>query len=964
MFSNYNDFAREERNDYQLNYKTKIDQNKITELFSLINELNTQKISTFITKYNVPLYVTDNDGNTLIHKVIEHDTQLKNEHNKLNMIRWLINNGCNPDMPNSENITPLHLACQYQYSHIISHLVEKGSDINYQDDFGNTPFHYLLNGTIEIYKSKITGNLVKPQKLSIDFNDYKWYFKGDNDDKSIFHNSLTAAITASTPALAPNPLIDAPTLIPNPIDVKYRKDKYNELFYLLSVNFMIENSDNLFDKIDDVVSNININGEKINDKLNTILVNYRQTIKNKIIDGTNIEDKKQYYDYMYDLFKDLPNDYVIQDAGGGDIDVQVEDLNKYNILIWFYRFLIIAEKIKTHIGLETTPPPSVTPNNDYNVFKHNYVKNMILLIIYKIVNEGGADNLYDFLYKSDGTGWLNGLWNDGTLNNFVNNFDTDINNYNYDDIISNARNKNNKLINLYYSDKSQIGGSENNINFIKNDYIEPLNALNKYQLKREMNVIIKNIQDDNFKSVNRETLIKKFIEYLCDTTINNYIEDKLFILFNDDDFINNHDGTDFDITEGPKYEHKLLGGAINEQKYYDLGNSPIEYSINYIKDYLIYPADYSNTELLSSYYKLKINDDALKKSNELNKYIANKQNQIAIFNALKTYNYKIVKDDNIWDKEVFEDYKDLLNPITFMENEIDHHKNQLYNDTNINLYHFTNPQYLELQIMIENNQGYVNNVLGMLKYSFSYCAYLMFNYLKSKDLKNIYEVDNFMTDDFKMEENEILGKYLDTGDNYKNQSIKLFEEKEKNIFNDLKLEKYLIDNEEHIKSYGENYINCIESYFKLPHYCLFNPILSQAKEILLHLIDKVFITSIVFIINNLNNNTVGFGDLNIVKKISEKLLLNNIKIFDDKISEIEHNEQSINEILTELFKELKDEAIINDTVFELLRTDILKYFELVIPKTIMNWMVIMENCIKFLINHYRMELCKIYLKND
>lgn len=949
MFSNYNDFAREERNDYQLNYKTKIDQNKITELFSLINELNTQKISTFITKYNVPLYVTDNDGNTLIHKVIEHDTQLKNEHNKLNMIRWLINNGCNPDMPNSENITPLHLACQHQYSHIIDILVDNGSDINYQDDFGNTPFHYLLNGTLEIYKSKITGNLVKPQKLLIDFDDNDWYYKGDewDDELRIFNKSIN---------LATNDFINKYYIRTITEYKKYIKKKYNELFYLLSVNFMIDNADNLFDKIDNVVSNININGEN-----ESITIFVKNVYKN--IEATY---KKQYYDYMYDLFKNLPIDYAIKDSHNNDIDIQVEDLNKYNILIWFYRFLIIAEKIKDNIETETPPG---TPNPDYNEFKHNYVKNMILLIIYKIVNEDGAGDLYDFLYKDDNTGWLNILWNDGTLNDFVDNFDNNDITYDFQNYNREMYTNYGYFLNETINKNKQIGGNSNIDKILKKNknkrnklYIP--NTLNKYQLKREMNVIIKNIQkDNNFKSVNRETLIKKFVEYLCDVTINNYIKDKLFILFNGNYFINDHTDGDFDIINGPNYEHKLLGGSINEQRYYDLGNnSPIDYSINNIEDYLIYPADYSNTELLSSYYKLKTNEEALKKSKSLNIYLANNENKIAIFNALKTYNYNIVKD-NIWDKEVFEDYKDLLNPITFIENEINHHKNQLFND-NIDLYHFTNPQYLELQIMIENNQGFLNNVLGMLKYSFSYCAYLMFKYLKSKKLKDIYEVENFMTDDdFKMEENKILNEYLDIGSNNKNKEIKLIEEKTE-FTTSLELSNYLVGNIEHIETNGEKYINCIESYFKLPHYCFYNPILLQAKKILLYLIEQVFITSIVFIINNLNNNIDGFGDLNVVKKISEKLLLNNIKIFDDKISEIEHNEQSINEILTELFEELKNDNLITEKTFEILRIDILKYFELVIPKTIMNWMVVMENCIKFLINHYRMELCRIYLEDN
>ena len=72
------------------------------------------------------------------------------EYNKLNVIKFLIQNDVYPDKPNKNNNTPLHLACEKQYASIVKYLLELGVNPNFTDSMNNTAFHYLLTGSIRL----------------------------------------------------------------------------------------------------------------------------------------------------------------------------------------------------------------------------------------------------------------------------------------------------------------------------------------------------------------------------------------------------------------------------------------------------------------------------------------------------------------------------------------------------------------------------------------------------------------------------------------------------------------------------------------------------------------------------------------------------------------------------------------------------------------------------------------------
>ena len=163
-------------------HKDEIDSSKIEELFSSVQNMNTQEIENVVNRVQIPINLTNKFGNNLIHETLLNEEYQKSELNRLNLIKFLINNNVNPNSPNRENITPLHLACKYQYREIIKYLLEIGVNPNFKDSFGNTPFHYYLNGRILTYYDRNIYNLVPPVEVKKDLLNYSEEEIGKNRD--------------------------------------------------------------------------------------------------------------------------------------------------------------------------------------------------------------------------------------------------------------------------------------------------------------------------------------------------------------------------------------------------------------------------------------------------------------------------------------------------------------------------------------------------------------------------------------------------------------------------------------------------------------------------------------------------------------------------------------------------------------------------------------------------------------
>ena len=125
------------------------DMKKAIELFNLASKLDTHELLQFSLINQIPLDVVNDNEECLIHEVISIDMKIATQHSKLNVIKFLVQNGVNPDKPNKYNKTPLHLACSMQLELIVEYLLSLGVNPNFQDNTGYSSMHYHLTGHIK-----------------------------------------------------------------------------------------------------------------------------------------------------------------------------------------------------------------------------------------------------------------------------------------------------------------------------------------------------------------------------------------------------------------------------------------------------------------------------------------------------------------------------------------------------------------------------------------------------------------------------------------------------------------------------------------------------------------------------------------------------------------------------------------------------------------------------------------------
>lgn len=149
------------------------DSKKNLEMFDLASKLDTHELLQYSLINQIPFDITDDDGNSLIHIVISVDPRKASPHSKLSVIKFLVNNGVNPDRPNKYNQTPLHLACQQQSTLIVKYLLDINVDANFKDNMGLTPFHYLLTGDITtiVNTGEIMNFVPEPRNVDVKKND-------------------------------------------------------------------------------------------------------------------------------------------------------------------------------------------------------------------------------------------------------------------------------------------------------------------------------------------------------------------------------------------------------------------------------------------------------------------------------------------------------------------------------------------------------------------------------------------------------------------------------------------------------------------------------------------------------------------------------------------------------------------------------------------------------------------------
>jgi len=118
-----------------------------TEICSIATECSIPRLQEKMIEGRFVLRnIVDKENNTLLHIVIQTDNPTISELEKLEMLRWLIDNGCFVNAKNNKNITPLHLASELQLRLIIELLLENKADPDVIDISGSTPLHYVVKG--------------------------------------------------------------------------------------------------------------------------------------------------------------------------------------------------------------------------------------------------------------------------------------------------------------------------------------------------------------------------------------------------------------------------------------------------------------------------------------------------------------------------------------------------------------------------------------------------------------------------------------------------------------------------------------------------------------------------------------------------------------------------------------------------------------------------------------------------
>ncbi len=119
-------------------------------LFTIAESENFELLKEVVEKYDIPVNVRNEDGNTLLHLYLDFNTVL-----------WLIKKGVDVNSRNKEGKTPLHIAVESSADFkVIDALIENGADINARDNLGRTPVFY-------VYEFKLLKHLIE---LGADLN--------------------------------------------------------------------------------------------------------------------------------------------------------------------------------------------------------------------------------------------------------------------------------------------------------------------------------------------------------------------------------------------------------------------------------------------------------------------------------------------------------------------------------------------------------------------------------------------------------------------------------------------------------------------------------------------------------------------------------------------------------------------------------------------------------------------------
>lgn len=120
----------------------------VAKLFSIVLSGDIPSIMKTMSETNLNANIYDENKNSLLHVLISSTYPTIPEEQKLQVIKFLIDNGAHVNTLNTSNLTPLHLAAKYNYPNIAKYLISKGAYVNVLDNNKRTPLHYAVQNNL------------------------------------------------------------------------------------------------------------------------------------------------------------------------------------------------------------------------------------------------------------------------------------------------------------------------------------------------------------------------------------------------------------------------------------------------------------------------------------------------------------------------------------------------------------------------------------------------------------------------------------------------------------------------------------------------------------------------------------------------------------------------------------------------------------------------------------------------
>ena len=240
---------------------------------------------------------------------------------------------------------------------------------------------------------------------------------------------------------------------------------------------------------------------------------------------------------------------------------------------------------------------------------------------------------------------------------------------------------------------------------------------------------------------------------------------------------------------------------------------------------------------------------------------------------------------------------------------------------------FCQNQYCDIELIIKSNDDFGNNILKDLSNSYSIIGN---NFLKNSEFTNFTNFNNDKA--FKLADNYFKNDKYTTND-------------------------FVSDIYELLLKHTKKYI-CNKYY-----YILKNALIKFIQKNTENLGNVIQIADAI-----LNNTEIFTGDTmeDILRdQIAEKLIKNSIDIRKDEDEKLNFKEESIKQILDDYVGLLETTYIIdiNSKILKVM-SKVNNYFDAITKEIIKNWLVVIENLLKFYINQYRLERIKGFINID